>query len=64
MRKSLAEKPQLKIDSFNKQKHAYSIHSESDKALKYIVVNRARAFRIAIFAWRPKRRFKFTKSSH
>ena len=50
MRKALL---QMKINSFNKQKHAYLIHSESDRALKHIVVNRARAFCIAIFAWRP-----------
>ena len=35
------EKPQMKYNSLNKQKHAYLIHIWLDKALKVAVVNRA-----------------------
>ena len=36
-----AEYPQLKMNSLNKQKHKYLMHTWSDKALKSIVEKRA-----------------------
>ena len=41
---TLAEKPQMKINSLKKQKHRYLIHTWSDKASKGTVVNLALPF--------------------